>query len=131
MRDENGLYSTLVQDLRMDDAKDRHHRYLRMSRQTFDHLLSLVEHAITKKDTNMRAAISPGLKLVVTLHHLADGATHSCIAQHYRLGRSTVSNIIYETCEALYSILQPIYMKPPSGPADWKNISDKYVDFVK
>lgn len=123
-RNEAGLYNTLIQDLRMDDATDRHQRYLRMSKQTFDHLLSLVAETLTKQDTNMRPAIKPGLKLVVTLHHLADGATQSCIAQHYRLGRSTVSNIIYETCDALYSILQPIYMNPPSGPTDWKHISE-------
>lgn len=71
----------------------------------------------------MRRAIEPGLKLAVTLHHLAEGASHSTIALHYRLGRSTVSNIIYETCDAIWKVLQPLYMKKPDGPREWKTIA--------
>ena len=80
---------------------------------------------LQKEDTVMRKAIKPDLKLALTLHHLAERASHSSIALHYRLGRSTTSNIIYETCAALYTILQPIYMKPPSGHSDWKRIADE------
>jgi hypothetical protein len=71
----------------------------------------------------MRRAIEPGLKLAVTLHHLAEGASHSTIVLHYRLRRSTVSNIIYETCDAIWKVLQPLYMKKPDGPREWKTIA--------
>ena len=71
----------------------------------------------------MRDAIPAGLKLAVTLHHLAEGSSHSCIAQHYRLGRSTVSDIIYDTCEAIYSALQPVHMRIPEGTAEWNRVS--------
>ena len=98
-----------------------------MSKDNFDHLLDLVTPHIKKQDTNMREAVEPGLKLAVTLHHLAEGASHCSIAAHYRLGRSTVSQIIYDTCEALYTVLQPVYMPVPSSADDWKKISSEYV----
>lgn len=42
----------------------------------------------------MRKAMPADLKLapILQLHHLTEGSTHSVIAAHYRLGRSTVSN---------------------------------------
>ena len=72
----------------------------------------------------MQQAIQPALKLAVALHHLAEGARHSSIAAHYHLGKSTLSEIIYDTCRALYKVLQPIYMRTPSGPDEWKAVAD-------
>ena len=74
-------------------------------------------------DTHLRKAIAPGLKLAITLHHLAEGASHASISAHYRLGRSTTSQIIYNTVDALWKVLQPIYLKPPSGPTEWKHVA--------
>jgi hypothetical protein len=121
-RDARGLYTTLVQELRL--YNDRHIKYFRMSKESFDFLLSQIRTKITKEDTNMRLAIEPALKLAVTLHHLAEGASHSSIAMHYRLGRSTVSQIIYDTCDAIFDVLQPIYLTPPQGPEEWKRIAE-------
>lgn len=121
-RDTRGVFGSLLQELRCDNA--RHIMYMRMSTESFDHILSLIYGDIQKMDTNMRPAIQPALKLAVTLHHLAEGASHSSIAAHYRLGRSTVSEMIYDTCRALYKVLQPIYMRTPTGPDEWKAVAD-------
>lgn len=122
-RKEKGIYHTLVQELRLDN--ERHGQYFRMDRDSFDHLLTLIGPTITKQDTQLRDAIEPGLKLAVTLHHLAEGASHKSIAAHYRLGRSTVSEIIYDTCEAIYNMLQPIYMATPQTTQAWKSIAQR------
>lgn len=124
-RHQLGLYQHLVQELRHDEERFR--KYFRMTPDHFDDLLTLVRPLITKQDTVMRAAIQPGLKLAITLHHLAEGASHCSIAAHYRLGRSTTSMIIYETADALWTVLQPIYLKPPSSLEEWRRISDGYV----
>lgn len=97
-----------------------------MSYESFSKLLSLVKPHITKQDTVFRNAVEPGLKLAVTLHHLAEGASHNSIAYHYRLGRLTVSNAIYDTCQALWTVLQPLYLKPPQGPSEWLQISEQF-----
>ena len=89
-----------------------------MSYENYCTLLRLIEPYIKKCDTVFRDAIEPGLKLAVTLHHLAEEASHVSIENHYRLGRSTVSAAIYDTCESLWKALQPPYLKFPQGPAE-------------
>ena len=95
-----------------------------MSYENYCTLLRLIEPYIKKCDTVFRDAIEPGLKLAVTLHHLAEGASHVSIANHYRLGRSTVSTAIYDTCEALWKVLKPLYLKSPLGPAEWLKVAE-------
>lgn len=123
-RDQLGLFNTLIPELRLANASDRHFQYFRMNTTSFDHLLNLIKQYITKMDTHLREAIHPDLKLAITLHHLAEGTSHSAISSHYRVGRSTVSEIIYDTCDAIYKVLQPIYLPSPSGPAEWRAIAE-------
>lgn len=47
------------------------------------------------------------------------------ISYSYRLGLSTVSNIIKETCSALWSCLQPEYLPEPSEE-NWKKIAEDF-----
>ena len=122
-RSSKDWFTTFVPDLHLGNAADRHHHHLRMSRECFDNILMLVASKLTKKDTNMREAIKPELKLAVTIQYLAEGSSHRAIAAHYRLGRSTVSQIILDTCKALVEALEPIYLKPPSEPTEWRNIA--------
>ena len=48
------------------------------------------------------------------------------IAFSYRLGHSTVCNIIGETCDALWNVLYKKYLKTPSNQTEWKRISDGF-----
>lgn len=95
-----------------------------MSRQSFDHILTLIRPHITKQDTVMRKAIEPGLKLAVTLHHLATHADAGTIHKHWRIGKSTAIEAIQEVCRAIWSVMAPVYLKPPSSDADWKSIAE-------
>lgn len=122
-RNDTGVFAGRIRQLRHFD--DRYSSYFRMSPQTFDHLLSLIKSRITRQDTFMRLAIEPELRLAITLHHLAEGSSHSSIAIHYGLGRSTVSGIVYDTCEAIWTVLQPTYMRLPSGPQEWSAVSEQ------
>ena len=79
-----------------------------MNKDSVDQLLTLIGTSIAKQDTKMKEAIEPGLKLAITLHHLAERASHKSIAHHYRRKLFTVSQIIYDTCEAIYKVLQTI-----------------------
>ena len=44
----------------------------------------------------------------------------------YRVGHSTVCKIISETCAAIWTALQPIYLKAPSLDVQWKKISEDF-----
>ncbi len=50
----------------------------RMSASTFDELLDIIKHHITKKNTVVRSSISPKEKLVITLKYVPpEKLTHS------------------------------------------------------
>ncbi|XP_018370117.1 PREDICTED: uncharacterized protein LOC108765771 isoform X2 [Trachymyrmex cornetzi] len=47
------------------------------------------------------------------------------LAMSYRIGKSTVSGIIQETCEAIWEVLQPQVLEQPSQQ-DWIKIEDEF-----
>ena len=89
-----------------------------MSPDRFDHLLGLVEPLITKQTTNFHQPISAGERLSLTLRFLATGESQQSLSFSYRMGKSTVLNIVRETCDAIYEVLVEQYLCPPSSPAD-------------
>ena len=103
-----------------------HYRYLRMSPEQFDHLLSLVEPHNNKEDTNYRKSISPAERLALTIRFLASGKLQISLSFSFRIGKSTVSKIIAETCDALHRVLFPLYVKPPSSNDEWEAISQDF-----
>ena len=124
-RREKGEYHALIQEMRLSD-KDSFYKYFRMSPQRFDHLLGVVGPSLTRQHTNFRFPISPGERLAVTLRFLATGDSMQTIAFSYRLGHSTVCNIIKDTCDALWCVLAPEYLRTPSCADDWKKISEGF-----
>ena len=122
---KRGEYHALVQEMRLHDH-DNFCKYFRMTPARFDSLLRLVGPAITRKTTNFRSPVPPGERLAVTLRFLATGDSMQTIAFSYRLGHSTVCNIIDETCEAIWNSLSGEFLKKPSNEADWKQISTRF-----
>ena len=118
-------YYTLYQQLR-DEEREVHYRYVRMSKERFDHLLNMVREKITKKNTRMREAISAEERLVITLRYLASGMSQQDLCYSFRVGRTTASNIVSDVCVALYDVLSPIYLKPPSTKNEWRKISNDF-----
>jgi len=55
---------------------------------------------------------------------LATGDTMSSIAFAYRIGLSTVSMIISETCESLWDVFQNELFKPSED--GWKEVAKKF-----
>ena len=100
-------YYTLYQSLRVSD-REFHCRYLRMSKERFDHLLSLVCDKITKKNMKMREAITAEERLVITLRYLSSGMSQQILCYNFRVGRPTVSRIFSEVCAALYNVLSSL-----------------------
>ena len=55
-----------------------------------------------KEDTTFSKSISAEQHLVITLRFLATGVTQRSLSFEYRVGKSTVRNIISETSKAIY-----------------------------
>ena len=99
-----------------------------MSKERYDHLHELVQPLITKKDTHFRKSISSQERLIITLRYLSTGCSQQSLSYAFRVGRSTVSEIIKNTCDAIYQVLSPLYLKPPTTIEEWKKISEDFED---
>lgn len=104
-RDSHGASSQLIKELRMEDPLE-YKACLRMSPESFDELLQLVESKISKQDTIMRKALPPKLKLEVTLSFLATGNSYRSLQHFFRVSKPAISDFIPKVCEALCDSLQ-------------------------
>ncbi|KAI8431910.1 hypothetical protein MSG28_004461 [Choristoneura fumiferana] len=84
-----------------------------MSKASFEELHEKLSTRIFKLDTNWRPAISTKEKLAVCLRYLTTGDSFQSLSFSFRLGGSTVSNIVKEVCKAIWETLQPEYMPAP------------------
>ena len=73
----------------------------------------------------MRKPISADERLSVTLRFLATGHSFSDLEADFKIHRVTISGIIMETCEAIYTCLKDEYLKLPQTAEAWKDISLK------
>ena len=119
-----GAYGTLFKELHAD--REYFFRYIRMSPDRFQHLLSLVAEDIIKDTTNCRVPVSPEERLALTLRFLASGESQQSLCYSFRLGKSTVSKIVAETCSAIYLCLKDTYLKSPQSTDEWQNIASSF-----
>lgn len=112
-RESHGAYSNLIQELRAGDAVEQSLfcKILRMTPNDFDYLLNLVTPLISKMDTRMRKAISPGERLAITLYYLATGQSYSTLQFMFRVSQSTITLIVPEVLDAIWTVLKGEYMK--------------------
>ena len=96
----------------MRNDRESFFRYFRMSPKRLDHLLTLEREQREKTG-----------QLAITLCYLASGKTQQSFLYSYRIGRSTISAVITETCKAIYTGLKDRYLKRPSTEDDWKTIA--------
>ena len=97
-----------------------------MSPERFDHLISIVGPHIRREDTNSRKSIAANERLAITLRFLACMESQQSLSYSYRVGRSTISNIVRETCKVICDGLPPTYLKAPSLADDWLAISKEF-----
>ncbi|KAL5457184.1 hypothetical protein EMCRGX_G034429 [Ephydatia muelleri] len=95
-----------------------------MTKETFDVLLQKLIHR--RYSNSLRAEVSPAERLALTLRFLASGDSQVSLSFSFRLGRSTVSTILSETCGVIWDVLVKEYVKAPSSVDDWKRISREF-----
>ncbi|CAN7943147.1 unnamed protein product [Ixodes pacificus] len=94
-----------------------------MPPQAFDALLGLLTERIAKKDTNYRKAISAADRLALTLRFLAAGLTLRMVTFNFLVGRSTACRMVSDVCDALWDILQPVYLTIPQTADEWLRVA--------
>uniref|UniRef100_A0A915DTI9 DDE Tnp4 domain-containing protein n=1 Tax=Ditylenchus dipsaci TaxID=166011 RepID=A0A915DTI9_9BILA len=121
-RAEVGAFVTTMPDLKKYPEKCL--KYIRMDITTFYKLLEIVKPSITH--VSIRVPVSSEERLMVTLRFLATGESYSSLSYSYRLGISTISDIVRETCEAIYNNLRAKYLAIPRKEAEWAVISREF-----
>ncbi|GFR21154.1 DDE Tnp4 domain-containing protein [Trichonephila clavata] len=122
-RPEFGIFHHLHPDLRKDERK--FYSFFRMSEELFSILLDLVGQEISKQDTNYRKSITAEERLSICLRYLITGHSFTSLTFYYRVGLSTIHEIVKETTQALCNALQPRYMAVPSTD-EWTKIAQDY-----
>ena len=100
--------------------------FLRMPPPMFDELLLRIGPRITKAHSFFRDPIEPGLKLALTLRHLASGNSYSSMKFAWRVPHNTVSVFVREVCQAIVDEYLDEMMTCPSTPDEWRAVADTF-----
>lgn len=95
----------------MNDETKIFKEYSRMKTAEFNILLDKVRPMIEKRDTNMRKAITAEARLLITLRYLSSGDSYRSLMLLFRVPHNTISGIVSETCDAIYSALCTEFLK--------------------
>ena len=100
-------------------------KQLRMNRTTFDALLRILQHRLSRQDTNLRSSIPPEKVLASALYRLAYGNSYESIGLVMNIGRSTVLESVEDVVEALCD-LKNEYIKFPETIAETQAAIDTF-----
>ena len=107
--------------------RDYFFRCFRISPALFQELLCLVAPHISKKETRLRQSISPRERLCITLRYLVTGDAFVTIRTSDRISPSVISQIIPDTCNALWKVLlENKYKDVPKTEKQWCKIADGF-----
>lgn len=109
-RKQMGSHVTIFRELQVGNMRD-FTNYVRMDPSTFYELLAKVKPYIEKQDTRMRDSITAEARLEATLLFLSNGCTYTFLQYTSRISKQSLSQIIPETCEAIYQVLKDDYLQ--------------------
>jgi hypothetical protein len=126
-RQQFGLYDQLMVELRNEDHAS-FTNFLRMPPDMFDELLARLGPRITKQHTWFREPLEPGLKLALTLRHLASGNKYASMKFAWRVPHNTMSVVVREVCQAIIDEYMDEVLTPPVSPEGWQPIADTFME---
>lgn len=120
-----GMYDRLLVELKKEDGRS-FQNFMRMPPVMFDELVQRLTPRITKQNTNFRPSLEPGLKVAITLRHLASGTKYHDMQYGWRVPHNTISNIVREVCQAIVDVYLDEMMTTPTTEAGWRKISEEW-----
>ena len=125
-RKQLGQFDTLLQELRQED-ETAFINFLRMPPAMFDEILERIKDRITKQKTWYRDPLEPGLKLAITLRHLASGDKYSSLQYNWRVPANSISVLVREVCQAICEEYKQELMACPVTPEDWMPVAEHFL----
>lgn len=117
----DGDFHNLFAKLRSGDTA-LFSNFVRMSPQQF--LESLLRPLI--QETSLRESLSSAERLAITLRLLATRNSYQSLAYSFRVGKSTISELVPQVCIAIWKVLQPRVLRRPDQ-AQMKTIADEFM----
>ena len=112
-------------ELRYEDPAS-YFNFLRVPPDMFDELLDRLGPLITKQDTPYRKAFEPGLKLAMTMRHLASGDRYASMKFDFRVPHNTMSVCVREVCQAIIDEYNDECIQCPTTAAEWRGIYEAF-----
>ena len=112
-------------EMRNEDQRS-FHNFMRMQPAMLDEIVERLTPRITKQTTNWRPALDPGLKVALTLRHLAAGAKYKDMQYAWRVPHNTISLVVREVCRAILEEYLDKQMKPPTTEEGWRQTADEW-----
>ena len=88
---------------------------LRMSQNTFSIISNELHPYIVREITQLRLSISVDQRVAVTIWKLATNVEYRTLSELFGIGKSTVREIVNDTCKQIVMHLLPKYVKIPQG----------------
>ena len=120
-----GQYERLMVELSQEDVPG-YKNFMRLEPMMFQELINRVSGRILKKDTWYRKAIPPGLKLAITLRHLATGDSYHSLMYGFRVAHNTISSIVRDVSEAIVEEYAEEVIACPTTQEEWQLIADQF-----
>ncbi|XP_070184609.1 putative nuclease HARBI1 [Littorina saxatilis] len=120
-----GHFHCLMRELRIEDTAS-FFNFMRMEPQMFDELVDRLSPRITLQDTNCRKALEPGLKVAVTLRHLASGDRYPSVSYACRVSRHTIAKFLPLVCQAIVDEYKDEVIACPTTAEEWQAIADEF-----
>ena len=114
-RERYGHYDNLMVDLLENDCYG-YKNFTRLSPKLFYELVERVRPRIEKQLTFFRVPLPAGLKIALTLRYLASGECYKSQEHGFRVAHNTISSIIPEVCDAIFSEYQDELLTFPTTP---------------
>lgn len=129
-REERGVYHQLVRELQLEDG-EAYRSFFRLSKEQFFYIVNTVRPSLEKKPQPfpinlVRSNVSVDERVAVTLRFLATGESFHSLEYSFRITRQQISEIVSETCIAIYDKLRPEFLKVPNTVEEWKAIADNF-----
>ena len=87
----------------------------RVSKATFQFIVSEIEAEIVRKNTAMRKAVSPRKRTAITLYYMSSTAEYRTIANLFGVSKSFVCLCIKDVCKAITKKLGKGFLTVPKG----------------
>jgi hypothetical protein len=100
--------------------------FVRVPPEMFDEILGRIRHRIAKSDTRFRKALEPGLKLAMTMRHLASGDKYASLKFNFRVAHNTMSLCVREVCQAIVDEYKDECIPCPTTEAQWRIIAEAF-----